>query len=241
MSEESNVDIPYDCALKTESLPMDEMEVQCDEPPAKVPSAKRSSGFFIEDILGDTFTSTKNTSQSIVRPWDLPEPPCIRTATDGTRSKNAKESKRTKGSPLDALFKMASKTFEGLERADVRAGTASPHNNSATGSSNSSIKKKRKSRTAFTNHQVFELEKRFLYQKYLSPADRDDIAQTLHLSNAQVITWFQNRRAKLKRDQEELKKDVTATRLHAIQKSFFDVRDLAMFRAAKYLDVKRLN
>lgn len=48
-------------------------------------------------------------------------------------------------------------------------------------------KKKRKSRTAFTNHQIFELEKRFLYQKYLSPADRDDIAQQLGLTNAQVI------------------------------------------------------
>ncbi|CAO2585681.1 Transcription factor LBX1 [Lemmus lemmus] len=61
-------------------------------------------------------------------------------------------------------------------------------------------KKRRKSRTAFTNHQIYELEKRFLYQKYLSPADRDQIAQQLGLTNAQVITWFQNRRAKLKRD-----------------------------------------
>ncbi|KAA0192802.1 hypothetical protein HAZT_HAZT011740, partial [Hyalella azteca] len=69
-------------------------------------------------------------------------------------------------------------------------------------------KKKRKSRTAFTNNQIFELEKRFLYQKYLSPADRDDLSQNLGLSNAQVITWFQNRRAKLKRDMEELKRDV---------------------------------
>jgi homeobox protein LBX len=49
-------------------------------------------------------------------------------------------------------------------------------------------KKKRKSRTAFTNHQIFELEKRFLYQKYLSPADRDEIAAALGLSNAQVGT-----------------------------------------------------
>lgn len=69
-------------------------------------------------------------------------------------------------------------------------------------------KKRRKSRTAFTNHQIYELEKRFLYQKYLSPADRDQIAQQLGLSNAQVITWFQNRRAKLKRDLEEMKADV---------------------------------
>jgi len=50
----------------------------------------------------------------------------------------------------------------------------------------SNPKKKRKSRTAFTNQQIFELEKRFLYQKYLSPADRDEIAGGLGLSNAQV-------------------------------------------------------
>lgn len=50
----------------------------------------------------------------------------------------------------------------------------------------SNPKKKRKSRTAFTNQQIFELEKRFLYQKYLSPADRDEIASGLGLSNAQV-------------------------------------------------------
>lgn len=71
-------------------------------------------------------------------------------------------------------------------------------------------KKRRKSRTAFTNHQIYELEKRFLYQKYLSPADRDQIAQQLGLTNAQVITWFQNRRAKLKRDLEELRADVAS-------------------------------
>ena len=74
-------------------------------------------------------------------------------------------------------------------------------------------KKRRKSRTAFTNQQIYELEKRFLYQKYLTPADRDEIAQQLGLSNAQVITWFQNRRAKLKRDLEELKADVSAAKV----------------------------
>ena len=73
-------------------------------------------------------------------------------------------------------------------------------------------KKRRKSRTAFTNQQIYELEKRFIYQKYLTPADRDDIALSLGLTNAQVITWFQNRRAKLKRDLEEIKADVTAAK-----------------------------
>lgn len=92
-------------------------------------------------------------------------------------------------------------------------------------------KKKRKSRTAFTNHQIFELEKRFLYQKYLSPADRDEIASNLGLSNAQVITWFQNRRAKLKRDMEELKKDVESAKLLTAHKSFLEnVQDLGILK-----------
>lgn len=80
-------------------------------------------------------------------------------------------------------------------------------------------KKKRKSRTAFTNHQIFELEKRFIYQKYLSPADRDELAGALNLTGAQVITWFQNRRAKLKRDVEELKKDMESAKMASIHKS----------------------
>ncbi|KAF7281289.1 hypothetical protein GWI33_004910 [Rhynchophorus ferrugineus] len=92
-------------------------------------------------------------------------------------------------------------------------------------------KKKRKSRTAFTNHQIFELEKRFLYQKYLSPADRDEIALNLGLTNAQVITWFQNRRAKLKRDMEELKKDVESAKLLTAHKSFLEnVQDLGILK-----------
>ncbi|XP_067007768.2 uncharacterized protein [Anabrus simplex] len=108
-------------------------------------------------------------------------------------------------SPLDALFQMTSKTFEELNGEAVTDG----HSNHLNLFNNrQQAKKKRKSRTAFTNHQVFELEKRFLYQKYLSPADRDEIASQLGLGNAQVITWFQNRRAKLKRDMEELKNGV---------------------------------
>lgn len=39
----------------------------------------------------------------------------------------------------------------------------------------------------------------------MSPADRDRISQELSLTTSQVITWFQNRRAKQKRDVDECK------------------------------------
>ncbi|XP_030634799.1 transcription factor LBX1b [Chanos chanos] len=116
----------------------------------------------------------------------------------------------TQASPLCALEELASKTFKGLELSVLQA--AEGRDGMTLFGHRSNPKKRRKSRTAFTNHQIYELEKRFLYQKYLSPADRDQIAQQLGLTNAQVITWFQNRRAKLKRDLEEMKADVESAK-----------------------------
>uniref|UniRef100_A0A8C2YVB8 Ladybird homeobox 1a n=1 Tax=Cyclopterus lumpus TaxID=8103 RepID=A0A8C2YVB8_CYCLU len=116
----------------------------------------------------------------------------------------------TQTSPLCALEELASKTFKGLEVSVLQA--AEGRDGMTLFGQRSTPKKRRKSRTAFTNHQIYELEKRFLYQKYLSPADRDQIAQQLGLTNAQVITWFQNRRAKLKRDLEEMKADVESAK-----------------------------
>ncbi|KAL3972528.1 alpha-amylase [Sarotherodon galilaeus] len=113
-------------------------------------------------------------------------------------------------SPLCALEELASKTFKGLEVSVLQA--AEGRDGLTLFGQRNTPKKRRKSRTAFTNHQIYELEKRFLYQKYLSPADRDQMAQQLGLTNAQVITWFQNRRAKLKRDLEEMKADVESAK-----------------------------
>lgn len=46
--------------------------------------------------------------------------------------------------------------------------------------------KRRKSRTAFSVHQLTQLENRFRKQKYLTPSDRDQITKTLKLTSAQV-------------------------------------------------------
>lgn len=55
-------------------------------------------------------------------------------------------------------------------------------------------RKPRRRRTAFTHAQLAYLERKFRCQKYLSVADRSDVAETLNLSETQVKTWYQNRR-----------------------------------------------
>lgn len=55
-------------------------------------------------------------------------------------------------------------------------------------------KKARRRRTAFTHAQLQYLERKFRCQKYLSVADRADVAEALSLTETQVKTWYQNRR-----------------------------------------------
>ncbi|KAB7497001.1 T-cell leukemia homeobox protein 3, partial [Armadillidium nasatum] len=43
---------------------------------------------------------------------------------------------------------------------------------------------------------VNELEKRFGKQKYLASSERASLAKQLNMTDAQVKTWFQNRRTK---------------------------------------------
>ena len=45
---------------------------------------------------------------------------------------------------------------------------------------------KKKNRTAFTPHQICELEKRFRVQKYLSASERGEFALSLKLTDTQV-------------------------------------------------------
>jgi hypothetical protein len=56
--------------------------------------------------------------------------------------------------------------------------------------------KRKKPRTSFNRPQIVELEKRFMKQKYLASSERSSLAKLLKMTDAQVKTWFQNRRTK---------------------------------------------
>ena len=70
---------------------------------------------------------------------------------------------------------------------------------------NSSVGKsrKRRPRGLFSHAQVYELERRYAIQKYLSAHEREQLANMLRLTETQVKIWFQNRRYKNKRQQLE--------------------------------------
>nr|CAH7745974.1 unnamed protein product [Callosobruchus chinensis] len=61
-------------------------------------------------------------------------------------------------------------------------------------SSTTNAGRKKRSRAAFTHAQVFELERRFSQQRYLSGPERADLAAALKLTETQVKIWYQNRR-----------------------------------------------
>uniref|UniRef100_A0A0M3HNN1 Homeobox domain-containing protein n=1 Tax=Ascaris lumbricoides TaxID=6252 RepID=A0A0M3HNN1_ASCLU len=71
-----------------------------------------------------------------------------------------------------------------IERAPANGGTGS----------------RRRQRTTFTPTQADTLEKEYLTDQYMPRTRRILIAESLGLSEGQVKTWFQNRRAKEKRN-----------------------------------------
>ncbi|KHJ48178.1 homeobox domain protein [Trichuris suis] len=60
-------------------------------------------------------------------------------------------------------------------------------------------KRRKKTRTVFSRNQVFQLETTFDAKRYLSSAERSNLANNLRLTETQVKIWFQNRRNKWKR------------------------------------------
>lgn len=57
----------------------------------------------------------------------------------------------------------------------------------------------KRSRTAYTSHQLVELEEEFTSNRYLCRTRRIELSQRLTLTERQIKIWFQNRRMKFKK------------------------------------------
>ncbi|XP_021493557.1 barH-like 2 homeobox protein [Meriones unguiculatus] len=151
-----------------------------------------TSSFLIKDILGDSkpLAACAPYSTSVSSPHHTPKQEGA-AAHDSFRPKLEQEDSKSK---LDKRED---------SQGDIKChGTKEEGDREITSSRESPpvrAKKPRKARTAFSDHQLNQLERSFERQKYLSVQDRMDLAAALNLTDTQVKTWYQNRRTKWKR------------------------------------------
>ncbi|XP_044515196.1 homeobox protein Nkx-2.6 [Gracilinanus agilis] len=88
---------------------------------------------------------------------------------------------------------------DGEKEAEARISSSS----GGPSAERSKARPRRKPRVLFSQVQVFELERRFRQQRYLSAPEREHLARVLQLTSTQVKIWFQNRRYKCKRQRQD--------------------------------------
>ncbi|GFU02127.1 homeobox protein Nkx-2.2a [Nephila pilipes] len=93
-------------------------------------------------------------------------------------------------------------TSPGLQGTSSKLSSESDKGEESSGQDNPP-QKRRKRRVLFSKAQVFELERRFRQQRYLSAPEREHLASIIRLTPTQVKIWFQNHRYKSKRARQE--------------------------------------
>ncbi|XP_044254140.1 homeotic protein caudal-like isoform X4 [Tribolium madens] len=94
---------------------------------------------------------------------------------------------------------------------------------------------KDKYRVVYTDHQRVELEKEFYYSRYITIRRKAELANSLGLSERQVKIWFQNRRAKerkqVKKREECNQKDSSINMGHLTQQQIIHHNQAQMGQA----------
>ncbi|XP_043836447.1 homeobox protein Nkx-2.6 [Dromiciops gliroides] len=142
--------------------------------------------------------------------------PGAAASSHGTRGANrcwprstAKEDFETLGSCCDTVLEVTTETAgmtrqsQGGERAAEDSIGSSSGCPGGPCAERSKARPRRKPRVLFSQAQVFELERRFRQQRYLSAPEREHLARALQLTSTQVKIWFQNRRYKCKRQRQD--------------------------------------
>ena len=90
--------------------------------------------------------------------------------------------------------------------------------------------RKKKQRPLFSPHQIQIMEKEFAKQRYVTEEKRAQLALEVNLTEAQVKTWFQNRRTKWKKET----RDVTRTPSRSLCKEDVSLMSLSRPRISPF-------
>ncbi|XP_047526115.1 NK1 transcription factor-related protein 1 [Pieris napi] len=194
---------PYDNERKEKSKTIDSDDFQNEYNSNRLPNSNFNSPFKEDENDYDREESVKMYDTSLFhlyrpeRKEDGEGFGMTGSISDSIYSRSMDLSKSTFQSQLLAGF--AASVIAGGSQNETQESTDRQPSSRNTASSG---RKPRRRRTAFTHAQLAYLERKFRCQKYLSVADRGDVADALNLSETQVKTWYQNRRTKWKRQNQ---------------------------------------
>ncbi|XP_075766879.1 homeobox protein Nkx-2.6 [Pelodiscus sinensis] len=178
-----------------------------------LPSPLTSTPFSVKDILQlEQQGAASGAAPGFLPPAHRPPPACLhpqRFAPGDLPFQGEAEQRAKRREAADALRRSSREEDMGL-RKSLTADSCQTEEEKTDPCQHPKQRQRRKPRVLFSQAQVFELERRFKQQKYLSAPEREHLASLLKLTSTQVKIWFQNRRYKCKRQRQDKSLELSA-------------------------------